>query len=251
MPLLRLTFDYMLHSVKSLTGFSVVTGDTHDLGYVRDVLFDENDWVVRYLVVELGGVAAGRSSVISPISVSKIDRNLRRIHLGLTAQKVKGAPEYDPKTGVSREFEISLFNYYRYAFYWTGPYLWGPSPFPIALLGTSARNGNMVGTLQVNTGHFGGPHLQSASNVNGWSIEAWGRRIGYIEDLLLHEGDWSILFIAVDALYWQPNAHIMLPPNVVEYIGPEAKINSMQPCYRNRADGMAREQFPVAMTCRQ
>ncbi len=44
----------MLHSVNALRGFHVRAADG-DIGEVREAYFDDERWVVRYLVVSTGG----------------------------------------------------------------------------------------------------------------------------------------------------------------------------------------------------
>ncbi len=67
--------------------------------------FDDESWVVRYLVietgvvetglVETGGWPGGRPVLISPNSVSKVSRRDRLFHLTLTKKQAENRPETD------------------------------------------------------------------------------------------------------------------------------------------------------------
>ena len=58
----------MLHTVKALHDFTV--GATHgDIGEVKDVYFDDERWVIRYMIVATGKWLSGRKVLISPIAV--------------------------------------------------------------------------------------------------------------------------------------------------------------------------------------
>lgn len=49
----------MLVTVKDLEGYAIHASDG-DIGHVRDVYFDDQTWVVRYLAVDTGGWLTGR-----------------------------------------------------------------------------------------------------------------------------------------------------------------------------------------------
>jgi hypothetical protein len=55
----------MLHNVFSLLGVSILAKDGN-IGHVRDVLFDDRSWVIRYFVVETWKLAFGRRVLLSP-----------------------------------------------------------------------------------------------------------------------------------------------------------------------------------------
>jgi hypothetical protein len=58
----------MLRSLASLKGSAIEASDGQ-IGKVKDFLFDDEKWTVRYLVVETGTWLSGREVLISPISV--------------------------------------------------------------------------------------------------------------------------------------------------------------------------------------
>ena len=58
----------MLRSIKDLEHYAIGATDG-DIGRVKDFYFDDDSWVVRYLVVDTGSWLAGRSVLISPISL--------------------------------------------------------------------------------------------------------------------------------------------------------------------------------------
>jgi hypothetical protein len=72
----------MLRRIRELQGFGIDATDG-PIGRVRELLFDDHRWVVRYLVVDTGKWLPGRRVLISPISVDAIDGMARRVILQL------------------------------------------------------------------------------------------------------------------------------------------------------------------------
>jgi len=61
---------YMLRSMKDMEGYSIGATDGI-IGQVKDFYFDDDAWVIRYLVVETGAWLASRRVLISPIAIGQ------------------------------------------------------------------------------------------------------------------------------------------------------------------------------------
>lgn len=94
----------MLRNLKDLERYTVGATDG-DLGRVVDFLFDDERWVVRYLVVEPGGFFDERRVLISPISFRQVDWRLQCFNVALTKDKVRNSPSIDLDKPVSRQYE--------------------------------------------------------------------------------------------------------------------------------------------------
>jgi hypothetical protein len=55
----------MLRSIKQLYGDKLGASDG-EIGHVKDFYFDDQSWVVRYLVADTGNWLSGRQVLISP-----------------------------------------------------------------------------------------------------------------------------------------------------------------------------------------
>ena len=55
----------MLQSIKQLHGNKLGASDG-DIGHVKDFYFDDQSWVVRYLVADTGSWLPGRQVLLSP-----------------------------------------------------------------------------------------------------------------------------------------------------------------------------------------
>src|SRR6185312_85086 len=56
----------MLRTMKELQGYAI-RATYGELGHVKDVYFDDRQWVVRYLIIETGSWLSSRKVLISPV----------------------------------------------------------------------------------------------------------------------------------------------------------------------------------------
>ena len=123
----------MLRSMKDLEDYAIRATDG-DIGHVKDFYFDDDTWVVRYLVVETGSWLSGRKVLISPIAIGEPDWTARALPVSITKEQVKNSPDLDTDEPVSRQHERQYLEYYGYPYYWGGTGLWGSDYNPGAML---------------------------------------------------------------------------------------------------------------------
>jgi hypothetical protein len=162
------------------------------VGTLHDLLFDDESWAVRYMVVDTGGWLSGRRVLLAPSVVEQREWPGRRLWTELTQQRVKDAPPVDANLPVSRQHEAALADYYAWGYYW------GIQP---------ART----------TDKEGDPHLRSAREVIGYRIEASDGQIGHVDDLILDdesaENDlWEFRYLVVDTRNWLPGRKVLVAP---------------------------------------
>ena len=63
----------MLRNVNDLNGFKLVATDG-EIGDVERFYFDDEQWVLRYIVVNTGNWLAGRQVLVEPFAVMQVDR---------------------------------------------------------------------------------------------------------------------------------------------------------------------------------
>ncbi|HEY3160755.1 MAG TPA: PRC-barrel domain-containing protein [Vicinamibacterales bacterium] len=80
----------MLHKASYLKGFHLLATDG-EIGHVDDFLLDEN-WRVRYLVVDTSNRIGGRLVLIGSSAVASIDSPNEKIHVGLSRDAIKRSP---------------------------------------------------------------------------------------------------------------------------------------------------------------
>ena len=119
----------MLRSVSGMRGFTMHATDG-DMGAVDECLFDDEQWTIRYLVVNTGGWLTDRLVLVSPIAFRAVDWDRETFDVALTRQQVEQSPSIATDQPVSRQQEEEYSRYYGYPYYWDGLGLWGASIYP-------------------------------------------------------------------------------------------------------------------------
>ncbi|MBN2385405.1 MAG: hypothetical protein JXB85_00165 [Anaerolineales bacterium] len=110
--------DPHLRSVRALTDYQVET-DEGKVGPVVDFIVDDEDWSLRYLVVETEDLSAADKKVLIAVAwIRKIVVAARVIRLELTGDAVQYSPPFDPGLPVNRRYEEVLYDYYGRPKYW-------------------------------------------------------------------------------------------------------------------------------------
>lgn len=104
-------------SATEITGYHLVAADG-EIGHVEDFIVEDESWATRYLLVNTRNWLPGKSVVISPQWIERIDWAAARVYVKLTREAVRNCPEYDESSLVTREYERRLFRHYGQTGYW-------------------------------------------------------------------------------------------------------------------------------------
>jgi len=80
----------MLHKASYIRGFHVEAIDG-GIGHVHELLIDEN-WNIRYLVIDTSNWIGGKSVIIPPTAVKEVNSPDKKILLRLSRSEVEGSP---------------------------------------------------------------------------------------------------------------------------------------------------------------
>jgi sporulation protein YlmC with PRC-barrel domain len=211
----------MLRSVRKLEGLPIGATDG-TIGKVKDFYFDDEAWVIRYLVVDTSQWLGGREVLISPYAIGQMDRAADALPVTATREQVKNSPSIDSDKPISRQYEKSYLGYYGYPYYWGGTGLWGEGNYPGTLLtGTGANPyGNYQGYLRAPSKRdtASDPHLRSCESVKGYHIRAKDGEIGHVQGYLVDDGTWSIRYLIVNTSNWWMGHQILLSPEWIQEV---------------------------------
>lgn len=208
----------MLQSVKELRGFRVRATDG-EIGEVREVYFDDDRWVVRYLIVDTGGWLRGRKVLISPYAVSSIDHSGRAVVVNLTRAQVESSPDIDTDKPVSRQQEAEYHNYYGYPVYWPYTTAWAWGAMPVVVPQDPEIRDQIMEEHRAREEESGGDtHLRSSKEVAGYHIEATDASVGHVEDFLFEPDSWAIRYLVVDTRNWLPGRKVLISPQWIRNI---------------------------------
>lgn len=202
----------MLHGAKEMKNFRLGATDG-DVGRIKDFLFDDEKWTVRYMVADTGSWLSRHEVLISPVAVERVDIPDSRIDVNLTRERIENSPEIESDRPISRQQERSYYSYYGWPVYWGGTGIWGPHPYPSGIAAETIRSG-AVAEQQAKTQEEDS-HLRSAREVEGYHLQADDGAIGHVDDFLLDEQSWSVAFLVIDTKNWLPGKHVLIPPRAI------------------------------------
>jgi len=187
-----------------------------EIGHVKDLYFDDKNWVVRYVVADTGKWLAGRLVLLSPFAFGRLDELACVLKVNLTREQIEKSPAIDSRMPVSRQYELDYYRYYGWPMYWNGGAMWGMASCPAVVPPSKAE---IEEGFRVH--HRDDKHLQSAHAVSGYSIEASDGTMGYMRGLLIDDRSWAIEEIAVDAGHWYSEKEIRISTREIERISYE------------------------------
>ena len=199
----------MLWNASSLIGYAISATDG-EIGSVSDLLFDDENWTIRWLVVDTGTWLSGRKVLLPPSACGEPLAATRVLEVNVTREKVKGSPAIETDAPVSRMQESDVVGYYGWEPYWLAfPYATTagmPNPVP-----PSAATASME-TDGPGASKKGDPHLRSLNEVTGYYVHASDGDIGHVEDFLMDAETWTLRYLIVDTRNWWPGKKTLVSP---------------------------------------
>ena len=219
----------MLQLSSAMKGYAIAAKDG-TIGTVRDFLFDQTTWTVRWLVVDTGTWLTGRKVLVHPSATDHVDHELRQIDVTLTRKQVEDSPDIGHDRPVSQQMQSDLYNYYGWDPLWNNG-ISGAGSFGGGLYAGGLFGGGLGGTglaEQERPFHSsrpdrdsdsaideGDPNLRSTAEVTGYHVHATDGSIGHIEDFLLDGPSWSIRYLAIDTSNWWIGQHVLISPYAI------------------------------------
>lgn len=111
----------MLRTASIYKGFAIEATDG-TIGTVRDVLFDDGSWKIRWFVIDTGTWLPGRKVLIHPSSIAAVDDDRRTLSVQLTKTQIRDSTDISDDQPVSRQLESSLHGYYGSTPHWGGSF---------------------------------------------------------------------------------------------------------------------------------
>jgi sporulation protein YlmC with PRC-barrel domain len=212
----------MLRSMKDLEGYAIAAIDG-TIGHVKDVYFDDEAWVVRYLIVDTGAWLSSRKVLISPVAIGQPNWTERLLPVSITMERVKNSPDIDTQQPVSRHQESQYLEYYGYPYYWVGIGVWGQGAYPSMMLtglgygGSATQDGqvepeHILTDAEARQRHDHDPHLRSCKEVMDYHVHATDGDIGHVQGLLVDDENWKIRYLIVNTSNWWLGHEVLIAP---------------------------------------
>ena len=221
----------MLRTMKDMEGYTIGATDGV-IGHVRDFYFDDEDWVVRYVVVEAGEWLSRRQVLLSPSSVQEPNWTDKIFPVSLTRSQVGSSPDIDSDKPVSRQYEaeptrpwgapsdpggVSLCDNGVYA----AGVLLGSWTYPRCMPGMDDAQTLLAhaDTDAYRRAHrHDNPHLRSGLAICKYYARATDGDIGTVQGLLVEDHTWAIRYLIVNTSTWWVGRDVLIAPESIDHI---------------------------------
>jgi hypothetical protein len=217
----------MLRDLKELHDYAIGATDGV-IGHVKDLLLDDQAWVVRYLVVDTGGWLSGRKVLMSPMAIGEPDWAGRLLPVLITKDQVKNSPDVDTDKPVTRQHELEFSGYYGYPYYWGGGGFWGGGMYPGMMMAGYGGFGSPLATREATQNARArdeqtrdadsDPHLRSCKAITGYHIHASDGDIGHVCGMLIDDETWAVRYLIVDTSNWWLGHQMLVAPQWIESV---------------------------------
>lgn len=203
----------MTHNLKTYYGRKLSASDG-EIGHVRDFLFDDQTWAVRYVVVDTGFWLAERKVLLSPHAFGDLDQPGKSLRVNLTRKQIEQSPALATLQPVTREYEEAYYTHYGWPTYWQGGGMWGSTPFPVfgAPLPPAPVEPAPVEAAPPATVDS---HLRGTLAVEGYHLEASDGTMGRICGFVMEPKSWAIRHLVIETGHWLPGKQVDIPTDKI------------------------------------
>jgi hypothetical protein len=215
----------MLFAASGLIGRPVAARDGR-IGAVKDFLFDDRSWRMRWMVVDTGHWLPARKVLIHPSAVAPIHLPPRpalpmlsfgeqmAVAVNLTARQVEASPDASEDEPVTAQLEQRLFEHYGWDPSWGASEFGGDAavarPFrPPLPAGLAEGHAADAATAR------GDPHLGSAAAFKGFAVHAADGEIGLVDNVMLDDVRWTVRHLIVATRRWLQGRLVQIPLHTV------------------------------------
>lgn len=185
----------MLRTSNELIRYDVEASDGK-IGATKDLLFDDEKWRVRSIVVDTGGLLSRNEVLVHPEHVRGLKFPEETLILGLSKAQVQDSQGIDMAPPVSRQHE-----------------------------GHEHPPGQILDR-----------HLRSSNEVSTYRMSAKDTELGLVHGLIIETSTWTIRYLIVDTGEWLTGKHVLLVPQAIqaiEWLNHSMKANVTADAIRN------------------
>ena len=157
--------------------------------------------------------------MISPEAFQKIEPETEILSVNLTQEKIKNSPDITTDKPVSQQQEELIRGYYSWpGYYGNGMYgrmglgMWG---YPIVEVRETEKETMEKGTTEDTIDK---PYLRSTQEVTGYTIHAIDGEIGKVQDFIIDDITWKILYIIVETGNWFSGKKVVISPHWIKEV---------------------------------
>jgi hypothetical protein len=109
--------DCHLRSTDEVDGYRIQAADG-EIGHVEDFIIDDENWAIRYLIIDARNFWSGKKVLVSPKWIERVSWSESKVFVNLSRDTIKQSPEYTEESLLTRDYEDRLHRHYNRQGYW-------------------------------------------------------------------------------------------------------------------------------------
>lgn len=216
----------MLWKTETVKNLQVIPSVSDTSVSVEQFLFEDQSWVIRYLVIEIRSRQKYRRKLVAPLSIQKI--SVDTLHLNMTYDILENSPEFDMELPVSRQMEEALLKYYSWPCYWLYPegynllggalYPGLSVPFAYPAASGEDQQTDILSKESRLENTSNSSHLRLTNDVKGYKVIAPDGDIGQVTEFLVDDKRWALKYLVIDTGHILPGRKVLLPSQMVKRV---------------------------------
>ena len=110
--------DVHSRSTNEVTNYSFEAKDG-EIGQVNDFVIDEDNWTIRYIIVDTRNWWPGKKVLVSPEWITSVSWTESKAYADLSREAIRNGPQYNPSEPIDRQYESRLYEHYGRPRYWS------------------------------------------------------------------------------------------------------------------------------------
>jgi sporulation protein YlmC with PRC-barrel domain len=210
----------MKRSLKKLLEYSIKATDGIK-GNVKDFLFDEDKWIIRYLEIDLGTWFKDKKVLIGRTFLNTPEWTYKVFPVNITKSDIEKAPKLEKHLPVSLKYEEIYNKYYNQENYWGFQSITNRILYPQRPIKSPKQELN---EKKIDS------NLRSYLELENYHVHSKDGMFGHISDLIIDDEDWQIVYAIIDTGNWMPwnKKKVIIPINAlieISYVREEIRLN--------------------------
>ena len=193
----------MLYRVNDTLKYTLCSKDG-TIGKVKEILFDDRKWAVRYLVADTGGWLRGNKVIISPEYMTELNQAGQCINIDLLNAQIEKSPPLTSDLPVDRQNRQIKDDFFVLP---DSPLTKLPE-FNILEPELDRRDHEERAAER----HSWDKHLRSTQTALKMIIDSPDGEVGHIEDFIIDDQTWVVRYLVVSTGKWWPGHHVLVAP---------------------------------------
>jgi len=193
----------MLYSAKETDQYTICSKDG-TIGKIKELLFDDRKWNVRYMVADTGNWLPGRKVLVSPEFMLELSHEKQCIDVDLVKKQIKDSPPLTSDVPVDRQRDKEFWSFFSLP------------ESPLTKIPADSVDQEKLDRRDFEDRreeeHSWDRHLRSTLAATGITIEALDGEVGKIEDFIIDDQNWDIRYLVVKTSGWWPGHRILVAP---------------------------------------